>query len=79
MDRADLNTCAWYDLARRGWSDKTFSVYYNKEKGRMAFENHGSTSSHATDMFLFEVGKDRREAPYLGSHEGKADHVRPVC
>ncbi|BCB91317.1 peptidase inhibitor family I36 protein [Phytohabitans suffuscus] len=77
--RADLNVCGWYDLAARGWHDRTWSVYYNKARGEMAFDNHGAVPSHASDTFLFGVGSSRRAAPSLGSYGGRADHVRPVC
>jgi hypothetical protein len=76
-DHLDLNTCSWYDLAWRNWQDKTKSVR-NARSGTVAFDNHGSVPSHASDTWLFTINAGASAAS-LGAHEGKADHIRPRC
>jgi len=78
-DRLDLNTCAWYDLAWRGWQDKMRSVRYTKSSGTAAFENHGAVPDHGSDVLLFSIGYRNRDASSLGVNDRKADHVRPRC
>jgi hypothetical protein len=76
-DHLDLNTCAWYDLGWNRWQDQTRSVR-NARSRPVAFDNHGSVPSHASDRWLFTINSGA-SAANLGAHEGKADHIRPQC
>ena len=76
--RGKLSSCGWQDLASWGWNDRTESVHYMLNTGRVWFINHVGTG-HSNDFNVFDVGVSFRTRSDVSPYRNIADHVNRIC